>query len=114
MPDEIITEHELDKARPPGPGFTEIGITGLKRYGNYIDEEFLPALRGTRAIKVYKEMSSNDATVGAMLFAAEQLIRSAVWTVEPGVKGNEATQVDIAAAEFLKSCLVGERLILIC
>jgi hypothetical protein len=35
----------------------ELGVTGIKRTGGYIDEEFLPALRGRKAIEVFREMS---------------------------------------------------------
>jgi hypothetical protein len=50
--------------------------TGLKRASGIIDEEFLPALRGRKAIKVYREMSLNDPMVGALLFAIDKLIRA--------------------------------------
>ena len=57
----------------------EVGRVGINRYGGYINEEFLPELSGARAIQVYKEMSSNDDTVGAILFAIKMLIRQASW-----------------------------------
>ena len=43
----------------------ELGVTGVKRVSGYIDEEFLPALRGRKAVRVYREMSSNDSMVAA-------------------------------------------------
>jgi hypothetical protein len=85
-------------------GFAEIGRSGLNRWGGYVDEEFLPALKGTRANKIYKEMSTNDATIGAIFFAAEQLIRKATWTVEPGNK-QSPSPVDLEAAEFVRTCM---------
>ena len=72
----------------------EIGVTGLKRTGGRIYEEFLTQLKGTRAIKIYKEMSSNDPVIGAILFAVEMLIRNVKWRVEPAETDN-----DIAAQE---------------
>lgn len=83
------------------PSFVELGVPGLNRWGGYVYEEFLPNLRHPQSTKVYKEMSSNDPVVGAILFAAKQLIRSATWTVRRQGDNN----VDYAAAEFLESCL---------
>lgn len=79
----------------------EVGNTGLNRYGAHIMEEFLPALRWPKAGKVYEEMSTNDPTIGAILFAAEQLIRRVDWNVEPG--GD--TSQDKEAADFLLECM---------
>jgi hypothetical protein len=80
--------------------FAEIGNTGLNRYGQSVYEEFLPALRWPKAAKVFEEMSSNDPTIGAVLFAAEQLIRRVSWRVEPG----GITTADIEAAAFVEEC----------
>ena len=79
----------------------EYGRSGLRRFGGQIFEEFLPELRGQRGIKVYREMESNDATVGAILFAVKMMIRQAAWSVEPG--GESA--VDKEAAEFVEGCM---------
>jgi hypothetical protein len=85
---------------PAGDPVSEIGATGLEVYSGQIREEFLPELSGTKAVRVYREMSSNDAMVGAILFAIRMLIRSVAWRVEAG--GKEA--LDEQAAEFLRSC----------
>jgi hypothetical protein len=78
------------------------GVSGLRRYGSYIYEEFLPELRWPdRAGKVYQEMSDNDAVIGAILYLAEMLIRGCTWTVEPA----SSSAADTEAAEFLKSCM---------
>lgn len=68
----------------------EIGRLGQYRYGSYgsgsiFFEEFLPELRGTRGVQAYTEMADNDATVGAILFAIEMLMRQCEFHVElPG------------------------------
>lgn len=79
----------------------QLGSTGLSRQGGYIYDEFLPELRWPRAGKIYKEMSSNDPTIGAILYLAEMLIRGVSWNVEPCSTSKE----DVEAAEFLKSCM---------
>ena len=81
--------------------YKQLGVSGLRRYGPYIYEEFLPELRWPRAGKVYQEMADNDAVIGAILYLAEMLIRSVDWKVEPA--GDSAE--DIEAAEFLESCM---------
>ncbi len=81
--------------------FKEIGSTGLRRYGPYIYEEFLPELRWPRAGKIYQEMSDNDPVIGSILYLAEMLIRGAKWEV----KAASTSQEDVEAAEFLKSCM---------
>ena len=79
----------------------ELGRTGLNRWGGHIDEEFLQDLSGMKGIRVYQEMSDNDATVGAILFAIKMLIRQASWSVQPA----GAEKKDEEAAEFVQSCL---------
>ena len=81
--------------------YKQIGNTGLKRYGPYIYEEFLPELRWPRAAKVYREMADNDPVIGAILYLAEMLIRGTSWSVKPASDKKE----DVEAAEFLKTCL---------
>lgn len=79
----------------------EIGRVGQRRYGGIFYEEFLSELRGRKGAEVFTEMSNNDETIGAILFAIEMLVRQASWNVEPG--GSAAK--DREAAEFVKSCM---------
>lgn len=79
----------------------EIGRVGQCRYGGIFYEEFLSELRGRKGAEVFTEMSNNDETIGAILFAIEMLVRQASWNVEPG----GSTAKDREAAEFVKSCM---------
>lgn len=81
--------------------FKQLGVSGLRRQGPYVYEEFLPELRWPGAGKIYQEMSDNDAVIGAILYLAEMLIRGTTWTVEPASQ----SAADIEAAEFLESCM---------
>lgn len=88
------------------PKYGEIGRIGQFRsgnngYGSIFFEEFLPELRGIKGVEAYQEMADNDATVGAILFAIEMLIRNCEFHIEPG--GN--TEKDKEAAEFVESCM---------
>src|SRR4051812_49940679 len=67
----------------------ELGVTGVKRVSGYIDEEFLPALRGRKAIRVYREMAANDSMVGALLFTIDKLVREVEWKVLPATQDDE-------------------------
>jgi hypothetical protein len=80
---------------------SEIGATGVKRAAGMIDEEFLPALRGRKAIKVYREMSLNDPIIGAMLFSIEKLIRQVEWVVQ----GDNQTPESSDAVKFVEECM---------
>lgn len=84
----------------------EIGRIGQLRYGaagygSIFFEEFLPELRGTKGVQAYTEMADNDATVGAILYAIEMLMRNVDFTIEPA--GDSAK--DKEAAEFVESCM---------
>jgi hypothetical protein len=81
--------------------FKEIGNTGLMRQGGYVYEEFVQDLRFPRAARVYKEMSSNDPTIGAIIYMAKQLVRKADWRVV--ADGKEG--IDEEAKLFLEECI---------
>lgn len=79
----------------------EFGTTGLKRSAGWIDEEFLPQLRGRKSVQVFKEMNENDPLVGALMFTIQMLLRNVEWTVKPGGKGKQ----DRLAAELLETSM---------
>lgn len=79
----------------------ELGVTGLQRQGGWIEEEFLPQLKGQRGIKVYREMSDNDPVIGSLLFVIDMLMRRITWRVEPE---SQSDREDAAAAEFIEEC----------
>lgn len=78
---------------------SERGRSGLNYSGGTVHEEFLPQLRGRQAITVYREMSENDPTIGAVLFAIDMLMRQVKWEVAPADNGANS---DI---EFLEQCM---------
>ena len=78
----------------------EVGRIGQNRYGGTFYEEFLRELRGKKGVETYREMSENDDTIGAIIFAIEMLIRQVTWNIEPA--GD--TPKDREAAEFVEQC----------
>lgn len=95
--DQALVEEVLDGTYP----FVELGSTGLRRSGGYVDEEFLPQLRGQKSIKVYREMGDNDPIIGAMLFAMVQLCRNVDFSVNPAGKSKDHAN----AAKLLETCM---------
>lgn len=94
--------------------YKAIGVTGLNRQGGYIYEEFLTELSGTRWRKVCREMSENDAMIGAILFAIEMMLRQVDWDVEPyreetytadGEVEKAIQPDDQERAEFVEECM---------
>lgn len=79
----------------------EYGRIGQKRWEGQFAEEFLPELSGMNGIRVYREMSDNDDTIGAILFAIKMVVRQVKWHVEPG----GSSPADREAAEFVESCM---------
>lgn len=86
----------------------EVGISGLKRWGGVIVEEFLPQLQGEAGRRTYREMAENDPVVGAMLLAVELSIRQLEWSMEPAHdtgEENDPSPKSIELADRIQSCL---------
>lgn len=80
----------------------EIGQGGRNtRYGEIQSDEFLRELKGKRAIKTYREMRSNDSTIGAVMYAVEQVLRDNQYKVVPANDSEEAK----AEAQFVEQIL---------
>lgn len=79
-----------------------IGVEGTNtRNGTLKADEFLPELRGKRAIRKYREMRDNDSTIGASLYAVEQMLRDVKINVKPADDSEEAK----AKSQFLEEVL---------
>lgn len=74
----------------------EIGVTGLKRWGGIVDDEYRKELRGQKALKVFREMG-DDPIIGACLLTLRQMIRQTPVIVEPGA--------DERATMLVETCL---------
>jgi len=80
----------------------ELGVSGNNVHnGGIRADEFLPELKGRKAIKKFREMRENDSTIGAVLYSAEQILRD----VELNVKPADDTPEAEAAVGFLESVL---------
>ena len=79
----------------------ELGATGLRRFSGFIYDEFLPELIGWKGTAIYKEMSHNEPTISAVLFAIKMLIRRTKWTMD---SASDSTG-DKECAEFIETCM---------
>lgn len=86
-----------------GPGFYDYGISGLTRFGavSRVYEEFLRELQGPQGMKNFREMRDNSPIAGAILFAAEHLMRRVTFKIEPKDSSKEATEI----AEFIRGVI---------
>jgi len=79
-----------------------LGVSGQNvRNGQIRSDEFIPELRGKAAIRKYREMRDNDSTIGAVMYAAEQVLRDVKLKVEPA-NDSDAAKTE---AEFVESVL---------
>lgn len=72
--------------------FKTMGSSGLRAFGGYVREEFLPQLQGRNAQTVYREMSDNSPIIGGMLFAINAAMRKVEWRVNPASDTPEAIE----------------------
>ena len=79
-----------------------LGVAGDNTHNGQIRaDEFLPELRGKKAIRKYREMRDNDSSVGAVMYSVEQILRDVDLHVNP-VDDSDAAK---AEADFVKSVL---------
>jgi hypothetical protein len=91
---------DVSRKMPRRMQFEEVGTPGLRIYSGFLEEEFLPELRGHMAARVYQEMRYNDPTVGAMLYVMENLIQNATLSVLT----DDTSQEGLKARELVESC----------
>ena len=79
-----------------------LGVSGSNVHNGQIRaDEFLPELRGKKAIRTYQQMRDNDATIGAVLYAVEQILRDVDLKVKPSDDSDQAK----AEANFVEQVL---------
>lgn len=80
-----VKQPTTENTKPSVAPFTEIGITGVTRYGgtSRVYEEFLRELQGPAGMKLYREQKDNCPISGAFLFAAQHLSRRTTFRLDP-------------------------------
>lgn len=83
-----ITKNYIEDSNRQPPDETKqdqmvtAGVAGVKISSGLVYDEFITKLVGDKGRRVFREMRDNDATVAAILFAVEMLLRAAKWRVE--------------------------------
>lgn len=68
-----------------------LGVAGQNtRNGQIRADEFLPELRGKKAVRKYREMRDNDSTIGAVMYSVEQILRDVDLHVKPADESDAA------------------------
>lgn len=79
-----------------------LGVAGDNTHNGQIRaDEFLPELRGRKAIRKYREMRDNDSTIGAVMYAVEQILRDVDLKVQPSDDSDAA----VKEAQFVEEVL---------
>lgn len=80
----------------------ELGVSGRNTYtGDIRADEFLRELKGKKGIQKYREMRDNNSTIGAVMYATEQVLRDVEIKVVPADESDAAKK----EAEFVESIL---------
>ena len=79
-----------------------LGVAGDNtRNGQIRADEFLPELRGRKAVQTYRQMRDNDSTVGAVMYSVEQILRDVELKVQP----KDNSKGSLEAADFIEGVL---------
>jgi hypothetical protein len=72
----------------PPPNFSssmllaDIGSTGLRAFGGYVREDYIPNLVGRQGATIYREMLDNSPIIGAVMFVILGTMRKVEWRCE--------------------------------
>lgn len=79
-----------------------VGVAGLNTHrGQIRADEFDKTISGNKAIKKFREMRDNDATIGAIMYAVEQVLRDVPFKVKPYNESEEAKNLAFFVEEVL-------------
>lgn len=90
-----------DDQRQTTPDLSELGKTGIVSVSGQIEDDILPEWRASRKTRTIKQMISNDATIGGLLFALKMLIRQTDFRIDSASQDN----VDLEAAQFVDEAM---------
>jgi hypothetical protein len=76
-----------------GANFAPTGVSGLKHWGGYLNEEFLPELRGDQWLRTIPQMLTRDPVIGGIDWGIQSLVRGVTWTINPADNSQEAAKV---------------------
>ena len=79
--------------------YSELGVSGLNRFGGAVFTEEQRELRGLSGRRLYREMRLSDPVLAAVFFAVSHAIKQVDWRTTPASE----EEADKKAAEFVES-----------
>ena len=92
---------DLAAGLPKQDYMIEAGNNGLRIFGGFVAEEFDPNLRGMRGMRMYREMSDSNPTIGAFNYVLTQVVSKLSWHLQPA----DQTPLSLIAQQFYESLL---------
>jgi hypothetical protein len=92
---------DLAEGLPKNDYMIEAGNSGLRVFGGFVAEEFDPNLRGMRGMRMYREMSDSNPTIGAFNYVLTQVVSKLAWHLQPA----DQTPLSLLAQQFYESLL---------
>jgi hypothetical protein len=92
---------DLAGGLPKNDYMIEAGNSGLRVFGGFVAEEFDPNLRGMRGMRMYREMSDSNPTIGAFNYVLTQVVSKLAWHLQPA----DQTPLSLLAQQFYESLL---------
>ena len=80
-----------------------LGVGGRQTHlGDFRADEWQRELKGRKAIKKYREMRDSDATIGAVMYATEQVLRDVKYKITPADDSEQAQEMANFVSEVLE------------
>ena len=79
----------------------DLGSPGLRAFGGYVREDYIPNLVGRQGATIYREMLDNSPIIGSVMFAILGAMRKCEWRCE-AVDDSGPAQVAMEFAESLR------------
>lgn len=96
----------MDSTNKPKMPLVDLGVYGRNTHSGQLSaDEFIPNLKGRKAIQVYREMRDNNPTIGAIMYATEQVLRDVDMKVHPSKDPKYTESRRQKDADFLEEVL---------
>jgi hypothetical protein len=91
----------LLKERVPKPNMSELGSTGMTKYGSLARQEYNPILLGDLGRRKYEQMRKSDGQIRAILRLIKTPVLAARWYIAPATDKRKDQKI----ADFVEFCL---------
>lgn len=102
--DNPIYLSEKETQEKPTVNLKAIGKSGTLVTANYVDDEYLPELKGVKKHEEFEKMLRSDSQIRKLYHAVSLPIKSATWNIEPA----STEEIDIKVAALIKHILFND------